>query len=156
MIFFRYTGTKTKCLNLGSYNYLGFAESSGPCAEAAIEAIYKYGVSTGATRQQYGTNDLHVELEKLTAEFLGVEDAITFGMGFATNALNIPALLSPGCLVVSDELNHASLILGIRLSGATVKVFHHNSEYLILISSFKGSFLHHITPSVWSRLNSFF
>lgn len=114
---------------MGSYNYLGFAESSGPCAEAAIQAIYKYGVSTGATRQQYGTNDLHIELEKLTAEFLGVEDAITFGMGFATNALNIPALLSPGCLVVSDELNHASLILGIRLSGATVKVFRHNSEY---------------------------
>lgn len=118
---------------MGSYNYLGFAESSGPCAEAAIEAIYKYGVSTGATRQQYGTNDLHIELEKLTAEFLGVDDAITFGMGFATNALNIPALLSPGCLVVSDELNHASLILGIRLSGATVKVFRHNSKYSLLI-----------------------
>ncbi|KAF2894305.1 hypothetical protein ILUMI_11867 [Ignelater luminosus] len=123
---FEFTGNKRKCLNLGSYNYLGFAEPSGPCAEFAIEALHKYGVSTGATRQQYGTCELHVELEKLTAEFLGVEDAITFGMGFATNALNIPTLLSPGCLVISDEKNHASLILGIRLSGATVKVFHHN------------------------------
>nr|XP_022911093.1 serine palmitoyltransferase 2 [Onthophagus taurus] len=123
---FEFTGTITKCLNLGSYNYLGFAENQGPCAEFAIDSIYKYGVSTGATRQQYGTNDLHIELEKLTAEFLGTEDAITFGMGFATNALNLPTLLSPGCLVISDERNHASLILGIRLSGATVKVFKHN------------------------------
>ncbi|XP_017772204.1 PREDICTED: serine palmitoyltransferase 2-like [Nicrophorus vespilloides] len=123
---FKFTGEKTKCLNLGSYNYLGFAESEGPCADAAVESIEKYGVSTCSSRQKYGTCDLHVELEQLTAEFLGTEDAITFGMGFATNALNIPVILSPGCLVISDEKNHASLILGIRMSGATVKVFHHN------------------------------
>lgn len=123
---FEYLGTQSKCLNLGSYNYLGFAENSGPCAEAAIQSVHDYGVSTGATRQQYGTCPIHVELETLTAEFLGVEDAITFGMGFATNALNLPTLLSPGCLVISDEKNHASLILGIRLSGATVRVFNHN------------------------------
>lgn len=123
---FKYTGGETKCLNLGSYNYLGFAENKGPCANAAIDAIQKYGVSTCASRQRYGTCDLHVELEKLTAEFLGVEDAITFGMGFATNALNLPVILSKGCLVLSDSKNHASLILGIRLSGATVKVFEHN------------------------------
>lgn len=116
---------------MGSYNYLGFAEPSGPCAEFAIESLYKYGISTGATRQQYGTCELHVELEKLTAEFLGTEDAITFGMGFATNALNIPTFLSAGCLVLSDEKNHASLILGIKLSGATVKVFKHNGECVI-------------------------
>lgn len=78
---FRFTGNTSKCLNLGSYNYLGFAEASGPCAEAAIASIYQYGVSTSATRQQYGTCPLHDELERLTAEFLGVEDAITFGMG---------------------------------------------------------------------------
>uniref|UniRef100_V5G047 serine C-palmitoyltransferase n=1 Tax=Anoplophora glabripennis TaxID=217634 RepID=V5G047_ANOGL len=123
---FEFTGSKTKCLNLASYNYLGFAERSGPCAEAAIASLYKYGISTGNPRQHYGTCELHDELERLTAEFLGVEDAITFGMGFATNALNIPTLLSPGCLVISDERNHASLILGIKLPGATVKVFKHN------------------------------
>jgi len=78
-----------------------------------------------------GTSPLHLELEELTARFLGVEDAITFGMGFATNALNLPSLLSPGCLVVSDEKNHASLILGLRLSGATISVFKHNSKYSI-------------------------
>lgn len=54
-------------------------------------------------------------------------------MGFATNALNIPTLLSPGCLVISDEKNHASLILGIRLPGATVKVFKHNGIKFLLI-----------------------
>lgn len=69
-----------------------------------------------------GTMEIHRKLESLVAEFLGVEDAITFGMGFATNVLNLPSLLGPGCLVFSDEFNHASLILGLRLSGATVKV----------------------------------
>lgn len=86
-----------------------------------------------------GTNEQHLELERLTAKFVGVEDAIVFGMGFATNSLNIPALLSPGCLVLSDEKNHASLILGLRLSGATIKVFKHNSEYHVL-STYQASY----------------
>ncbi|XP_060532546.1 serine palmitoyltransferase 2 isoform X2 [Cylas formicarius] len=123
---FEFTGTKTKCLNLASYNYLGFAEASGPCAEAAIKSIYEYGISTGSTRQQYGTCALHDELESLMAEFVGAEDAITFGMGYATNSLNIPTLLEPGCLVISDEKNHASLIWGIKLQSVVVKVFKHN------------------------------
>ncbi|XP_057661157.1 serine palmitoyltransferase 2 isoform X2 [Diorhabda carinulata] len=124
---FEFTGLKTKCLNLASYNYLGFAEANGPCAEHAIKTIYTDGISTGNTRQQHGTCALHDELETLLAEFLGVEDAITFGMGFATNSLNIPTLASPGCLLLSDEKNHASLILGIKLSNPTVKVFKHNN-----------------------------
>ncbi|XP_076274535.1 serine palmitoyltransferase 2-like [Rhynchophorus ferrugineus] len=123
---FEFTGSQTKCVNLASYNYLGFAESSGPCAEAAVQSIYDYGISTGGTRIHYGTCGLHNELEELLAEFLGVEDTITFGMGYATNALNIPTLIEPGCLVISDEKNHASLIWGIKLPGATVKVFKHN------------------------------
>ncbi|KAF7279394.1 hypothetical protein GWI33_007336 [Rhynchophorus ferrugineus] len=126
---FEFTGSQTKCVNLASYNYLGFAESSGPCAEAAVQSIYDYGISTGGTRIHYGTCGLHNELEELLAEFLGVEDTITFGMGYATNALNIPTLIEPGCLVISDEKNHASLIWGIKLPGATVKVFKHNDMY---------------------------
>lgn len=122
----RFTGTETTCLNLGSYNYLGFASNTGPCAENSIQSIHDYGLATCSTRSELGTIPLHTELEELTARYLGVEDAITFGMGFATNSLNIPALLSPGCLVVSDEKNHASIILGLRLSGATIKVFKHN------------------------------
>lgn len=122
----RFTGTETKCLNLGSYNYLGFAANTGPCAENSIKSIEEYGVAFCSSRREMGTNPLHHELEQLTANFLGVDDAIVFGMGFATNSLNLPSLLSPGCLVVSDEKNHASIILGLRLSGATIRVFSHN------------------------------
>lgn len=123
----RFTGTETKCLNLGSYNYLGFAANTGPCAENSIQTIHDYGLAMCSPRCEYGTNPLHHELEKLTAKFLGAEDAMVIGMGFATNSMNIPALLSPGCLVISDEKNHASIILGLRLSGATIRVFHHNN-----------------------------
>nr|CAD7401789.1 unnamed protein product [Timema poppensis] len=124
---FEYTGTETCCLNLGSYNYMGFAENTGPCAEAAIEAIKKYGLSYCSPVREMGCNPLQMELEKSIARFLGVEDAIVFGMGFATNTLNLPSLVSNKCLVLSDEKNHASLILGLRLSGATVRVFEHNN-----------------------------
>lgn len=124
---YRFTGTTTKCLNLGSYNYLGFAASKGACADDSLRAIDENGIALCSPRSELGTNAMHNELEKLTAQYLGVEAAITFGMGFATNALNIPSLLSPGCLVVSDEKNHASIILGLRLSGIQVKVFKHNN-----------------------------
>lgn len=124
---FEFTGTKSTCINLGSYNYLGFAQNSGPCADDSIESIEKFRIATCSSRREFGTNRLHNQLEALTAEFLGVEDAIVFGMGFATNALNLPSLLSPGCLVVSDEKNHASIILGVRLSGATTRVYKHNN-----------------------------
>ncbi|XP_076682291.1 serine palmitoyltransferase long chain base subunit isoform X2 [Andrena cerasifolii] len=124
---FRFTGTTTECVNLGSYNYLGFAEATGKCADESIETLKKFGCASCSTRLELGNMPYHDELEKLTARFLGVEDAIVFGMGFATNALNLPSLLSKGCLVLSDEKNHASLILGLRLSGATIKVFKHNN-----------------------------
>jgi serine palmitoyltransferase len=106
---------------------LGFAQNVGPCATDAEEAIRTHGLALCSSRRELGTNDLHLELEALTARYLQVEDAIVFGMGFATNSLNLPSLLSPGCLVVSDEKNHASIILGLRLSGATIKVFTHNN-----------------------------
>ena len=70
-------------------------------------------------------------MERYVAHFVGTEDAITFGMGFATNSLNLPSLISKGCLVLSDEKNHASVILGLRLSGATVRVFKHNGKLII-------------------------
>ena len=62
--------------------------------------------------------------------FLGVEDSIVVGMGFATNSTNIPALLGKGCLVISDQLNHASLILGCKLSGASIMIFKHNGKLM--------------------------
>lgn len=140
--FSRYTGTETTCLNLGSYNYLGFAQSTGACADDSIESIKEYGLALSSPRRELGTNPKHIELEKLTAQFLGVEDSIVFGMGFATNALNLPSLLSKECLVVSDEKNHASIILGLRLSGAKVNVFSHNNmkslEKVLLNAVVKG------------------
>uniref|UniRef100_A0AAY3ZZF2 serine C-palmitoyltransferase n=1 Tax=Denticeps clupeoides TaxID=299321 RepID=A0AAY3ZZF2_9TELE len=125
---FEYTGRAVKdVINMGSYNYLGFAENSGACAEAAANVTLKYGVGVCSTRQEIGNLDRHEELEKLVAKFLGVESAMAFGMGFATNSMNIPALTGKGCLILSDELNHASLVLGARLSGSSIRIFKHNN-----------------------------
>jgi serine palmitoyltransferase len=122
-----FTGEKRKVLNMGSYNYLGFAETNGPSTQEAIKSIHDFNVSTCSPRQELGTLKCHEYLEQLVARFLGVESALTFGMGFATNSMNIPALVDKKCLILSDELNHSSLILGSRLSGATIRVFKHNN-----------------------------
>lgn len=82
---YRYSGTETKCLNLASYNYLGFASNSGACANNTIQTIQEFGLASASPRRELGTTALHIELEQLTAKFLSVEDAIVFGMGFATN-----------------------------------------------------------------------
>ena len=124
---YEHTGNVIKnVVNLGSYNYLGFAENAGPCAEAAIDAVKKYGAGVCSFRQEVGNLDIHEKLEKAMAEYLDVEACITFGMGYATNSMNIPCLVDKGCLIFSDELNHASLVLGCRLSGAAIKIFKHN------------------------------
>ena len=73
---------KKKCINLGSYNYLGFAENEGTCSEQAIGALYSMGLATCSTRQELGNSPIHQELERTVAKFLGVDDAITLGMGF--------------------------------------------------------------------------
>ncbi|CAF3570072.1 unnamed protein product [Rotaria sp. Silwood1] len=90
---FRFTGRKIPAINLGSYNYLGFAENRGPCTEQAIRSIERYGVTTCSTRHELGNQQYMKTLEGMMANFLGVEDCIAFGMGFATNALNIPAIM---------------------------------------------------------------
>uniref|UniRef100_A0AAX7VIX5 serine C-palmitoyltransferase n=1 Tax=Astatotilapia calliptera TaxID=8154 RepID=A0AAX7VIX5_ASTCA len=125
---FEHTGKVVKdVINMGSYNYLGFAENTGACADAALEVTKMYGVGVGSTRCEMGNLDIHEEMEQLVARFLGVESAMAFGMGFATNSMNIPALMGKGCLILSDELNHTSLVLGARLSGSTIRVFKHNN-----------------------------
>ncbi|CAG2100234.1 unnamed protein product [Medioppia subpectinata] len=123
---FKYPGTTTRAINMGSYNYLGFAENSGTNVDIVDNIIHKYGVGVGATRQECGTIDIQKELERRLAQFLGVESSIVFGMGFATNSTNIPTLAEKGSLIISDEYNHASLILGCRKSGASIAVFKHN------------------------------
>ncbi len=69
---------------------------------------------------------MHIKAEQLVAQFLNQEDALLVSMGFATNSTTLPALVSKGCLIISDELNHASLVCGARISGASIKVFKHN------------------------------
>ncbi|XP_071337264.1 serine palmitoyltransferase 3 isoform X2 [Trachinotus anak] len=127
---FRFTGrTIHNAINMGSYNYLGFAENKADFLKTVADKTYQYGVGVCSTRQEIGNLGIHEELEKLVASFLGVESSMTFGMGFATNSMNIPALVGKGCLILSDELNHTSLILGARLSGATIRVFKHNNMH---------------------------
>lgn len=123
---FQYTGTKTETLNLSSYNYLGFAQSDGPCADHVEEVVRKNGISVSSSRSLAGQTDLHVEVEDLTAKFVGKQAAMVFSMGFATNSGVFSALVSKGCLLISDELNHASIRMGARWSGASIKMFKHN------------------------------
>lgn len=92
-----------------------------------VDAINKYGVSGSGARPEAGTQALLKETEELTAEFVGKEAAMVFSMGFSTNSSMIPALIGPGCLIISDELNHSSLVFGSRISGASIRVFKHNN-----------------------------
>ncbi|TNN74334.1 Serine palmitoyltransferase 3 [Liparis tanakae] len=125
---FRLTGrTIHNAINMGSYNYLGFAENNADFLKTVADTTQQYGVGVCSTRQEIGTLSIHEELEQLVASFLRVESSMTFGMGFATNSMNIPAIVGKGGLILSDELNHTSLILGARLSGATIRVFKHNT-----------------------------
>ena len=126
-ISFQYSGTTTETLNMSSYNYLGFAQGVGPCADAVEATIKKYGLTFASPRADAGTSDLHIETEELIARFVGKEDAMLFSMGYGTNATAFPALVGKGCLVISDMLNHASIRHGMRLSGAMVQTFKHNN-----------------------------
>jgi len=124
---YRYTGTTTETLNMSSYNYLGFAQSEGPCADAVEECVKRYGITSCSPRNDSGTTDLVLEVEKEVASFVGKPEAMVFSMGYVTNASSFPALMSKGCLIISDELNHASIRVGARLSGAMIKAFKHNN-----------------------------
>jgi len=88
---------------LGSYNYLGFAQKTGKCIEDVIESVNKYGIGAAGTRLGNGNYDIHEELDRKIAAFLGKEAALTFGMGYATNSANIPVLIGKvGPNILSD------------------------------------------------------
>ncbi|KAI4132657.1 MAG: hypothetical protein LQ338_000597 [Usnochroma carphineum] len=123
---FQLTGTTTETLNMSSYNYLGFAQSEGPCADAVEETVKRYGLSLASPRADSGTSELHLEVEDLVAKFVGKESSMVSSMGFGTNASAFAALVGKGCLVISDELNHASIRFGLRLSGCMIEMFRHN------------------------------
>ena len=113
-----------RVLNFCANNYLGLANHPR-LVEAAIQAIQKYGVGPGSVRSIAGTMGLHLELEKRMAEFKHVEAAVTFQSGFTANGATIPALVGKEDAIFSDELNHASIIDGSRLSGAKIHRYAH-------------------------------
>jgi len=113
-----------RVLNFCSNNYLGLANHPR-VVEAAQKAMQDYGIGPGAVRTIAGTMDPHLELEKRIARFKRVEAAITFQSGFTANTGTIPALVGKGDLIFSDELNHASIIDGCRLSGAKIVRYGH-------------------------------
>ncbi|ERM96202.1 hypothetical protein AMTRI_Chr09g14700 [Amborella trichopoda] len=121
------TSKTRRCLNLGSYNYLGFASSDEYCTPRAIESLKRYSPSTCSNRVDAGTTNLHTEVEELVASFVGKPSAVVFGMGYATNSAIIPVLIGKGGLIISDSLNHSSIVNGARGSGATIRVFRHNT-----------------------------
>ncbi len=113
-----------RVINLASNNYLGLCEHPR-LREAAIAATQKYGVGSGAVRTIAGTMKIHMELEEKIAAFKGVEACVVFQSGFTANAGTVSSILGKEDFILSDELNHASIIDGARLSRAKIKVFRH-------------------------------
>ena len=111
-------------INLASNNYLGLT-SHKALRKAAVEAVRKLGVGAGAVRTIAGTMKLHMDLEEQIAKFKHTEACVVFQSGFTANAGTVSAVLGKDDLIISDELNHASIIDGARLSKATIKVFKH-------------------------------
>ena len=118
----RYDGREV--INLASNNYLGLANHP-KLIEAALAATRTYGVGSGAVRTIAGTMRIHMELEEKIARFKNVEACVVFQSGFAANAGTVSAILGKEDFILSDELNHASIIDGARLSRAKIKVFRH-------------------------------
>ena len=115
-----------KVLNLCSNNYLGFANTPS-LKEAAKRAVDEYGVGPGAVRTISGTQDIHLRLEKKLADFKGAPACIVVQAGFTANTVVIPTITGEGDIILSDELNHASIIDGCRLSKARVVRYAHNN-----------------------------
>ena len=113
-----------RVINLASNNYLGLT-AHPKLREAAIEAIKNYGVGSGAVRTIAGTMKIHMELEEKIARFKNVEACVVFQSGFTANAGTVSSILGKDDFIISDELNHASIIDGARLSRAKIKVFRH-------------------------------
>src|SRR5712671_4517576 len=111
-------------INLASNNYLGLANHP-KLVEAAVEATKKFGAGSGAVRTIAGTMSIHMELERHIAKFKNTEACVVFQSGFAANAGTVSAVLTPEDHIISDALNHASIIDGCRLSKAKIHVFQH-------------------------------
>ena len=111
-------------INLASNNYLGLANHP-KLIEAALAATRAFGVGSGAVRTIAGTMRIHMDLEEKIARFKNVEACVVFQSGFTANAGTVSSILGKDDFILSDELNHASIIDGARLSRAKIKVFRH-------------------------------
>jgi serine palmitoyltransferase len=121
------TGKSTRCLNLGSYNYLGFADDwKLSCRSEVMQSIDRWPVSMCSSRMDMGTISIHEELADTVANFLNKEAVMIFSMGYGTNLTTIAALMGEGSLIISDSLNHTSIVNGSRASAAQIRVFRHN------------------------------
>ncbi|OXM13469.1 glycine C-acetyltransferase [Paenibacillus herberti] len=141
-----------RVLQMASNNYLGLTDHPR-LKQAAIEATQKYGVGAGSVRTISGTMDIHDQLEQELAAFKGTEAALVFQSGFTTNQGVFGTLLGAEDVVISDELNHASIIDGIRLTKATRKIYKHKDmdsleEALRGASSYRSRFI--VTDGVFS------
>jgi glycine C-acetyltransferase len=115
-----------KVINLASNNYLGLT-THPKLREAALQATRQYGVGSGAVRTIAGTMKIHMELEEKIARFKNVEACVVFQSGFTANAGTVSAILGKEDFIISDQLNHASIIDGARLSRAKILVFEHKN-----------------------------
>src|SRR5688500_4095271 len=118
------SGDHRPAVNLSSNNYLGLT-THPKLRERALQALERLGVGTGSVRTIAGTMEIHMELERKLAAFKKTEAAVVFQSGFTANAGTVSSILGRDDAIVSDELNHASIIDGARLSRATIKVFPH-------------------------------
>ncbi len=141
----------TEYINFSSNDYLGLSSHRMVMASAKT-AIDKYGVGSGASRLLSGGTDLNIRLEQMIAQFKGTESALVFNSGYTANTSAIPAIASEGDVIFSDELNHASIVDGCRLSRAKKMIYRHGDvEHLsLLLKKEKGQKRVVITDSVFS------
>ena len=115
LFFFIFILLQTGVINLGSYNYLGFADDwKETCRDDVVSTFDSFGTSMCSSPMDAGTTVVHAELEALVCEFLNKEACCVFNMGYGTNASTIPAIVGKGSLIISDSLNHSSIVNGAR------------------------------------------
>lgn len=148
------TGRSIPCINVGSYNYLGFADDwNETCKKEVLKAVESHPNSMSSSRPDFGSTQTHKDLEDTVARFIGKEAAVVFPMGFSTNGTTIPALMGDQSLIISDALNHTSIVNGARSSSSAIRVFKHNQpehlEEVLREAIIKGQPRHH---RAWKKI----
>ncbi|KAL0235005.1 hypothetical protein GEMRC1_001587 [Eukaryota sp. GEM-RC1] len=149
---FSFTGTKTTAINLSSYNYLGFAGDNSPyCSTKAINDLFRYGTTTGLLGIGTAIPSINKELEGRVAQFVGHEAAMIIAQGFATNEAIIPSFVNSSTLLLSDNLNHSSIVAGCKRSKGIVRKFKHN-DINDLKFHLEEALIHGNNGQPWSKI----